>query len=405
MATPARSMRPGPVRPTRGCVLLRAGGPGLSGVPAGHPTTGRRRPRGRGPRPGSAGRPAGSGRRRRTRAAPRGLDRPARDDRQRAVQVAVHVGHRRHEGPRVGVPGAAGEVGGGQVLHDAARVHDQHPVADLADHGHVVADEQDGDPVASRIDCSSCEHLLLDGDVEGGGRLVGDDQGRAAHEAHADHGPLPQAARELVRVLAGASLGRRHVDGAQPVDGAGARLRAAHAQVVATHLGELAAHPPGGVERGPRVLEDHRQRGAQEVAHARAPCRRAGRCPGSAGGRRSRSPGSSMSRATASAVSDLPEPDSPTTPTASPGSIAEGHAPDRLDGALLRREGHRQVPHVEHRLAWPATGRPSASSASRLRRPASAADRPVAAGRVAAGRRAVQRGRCRSPWRWPRRRG
>ena len=79
-------------------------------------------------------------------------------------------------------------------------------------------------PLVSRIDLEQLEHLLLDGDVEGGRRLVRDDERRVAHEPHADHRPLAQPARELVGILARAPLGSRHVDGAQAVDGAVVRL-------------------------------------------------------------------------------------------------------------------------------------------------------------------------------------
>ena len=54
------------------------------------------------------------------------------------------------------------------------------------------------------------QHLGLHGDVEGGRRLVGDDELRAAGHGHGDHGALAHAAGELVRVLGGADLrGRR----------------------------------------------------------------------------------------------------------------------------------------------------------------------------------------------------
>ena len=78
----------------------------------------------------------------------RGLDRPARDDGQRPMQVAVHV---RAPPPRA--PACRG--GGRRVARSAAGrsstmrpgVHHQHPVADLPDHRDVVADEQQRHPV------------------------------------------------------------------------------------------------------------------------------------------------------------------------------------------------------------------------------------------------------------------
>jgi hypothetical protein len=56
------------------------------------------------------------------------------------------------------------------------------------------------------VPCSRCEvaqqveDLGLDGDVERGGGLVGDEQARVAGERHGDHDALAHAAGELVRV-------------------------------------------------------------------------------------------------------------------------------------------------------------------------------------------------------------
>ena len=65
----------------------------------------------------------------------------------------------------------------------------------------VVGDQQQrhAEP-ALQIAASSCQDLRLDGDVERGGRLVGDQQVGLVGERHGDHHPLALAARELVRV-------------------------------------------------------------------------------------------------------------------------------------------------------------------------------------------------------------
>ena len=58
------------------------------------------------------------------------------------------------------------------------------------------------------------EDLRLDGDVERGGRLVGDQHFRIAGERHGDHGALAHAAGQLVRIFLGALL--RLGDARQP---------------------------------------------------------------------------------------------------------------------------------------------------------------------------------------------
>ena len=50
------------------------------------------------------------------------------------------------------------------------------------------------------------QDLRLGGDVQRRGRLVGDQDARAAGQGHGDHGPLAQAAGELEGVLVDAPL-------------------------------------------------------------------------------------------------------------------------------------------------------------------------------------------------------
>ncbi len=120
-----------------------------------------------------------------------------------------------------------------------------------------------------------------------------------------------------MRVLVRPPLGLVDADRTQPVDGPGERRSPAQALVVPGDLGELPAHPLGRVERRHRVLEHHRERGAEQAPLFLAvwPQEIAAEQLEPLGVHASGSP---TSRATARAVSDLPEPDSPTTPTASP---------------------------------------------------------------------------------------
>ena len=63
------------------------------------------------------------------------------------------------------------------------------------------------------------EDLRLHGDVERGGRLVGEQQLRAARERDGDHHALAHAAGQLVRVLVEAPLGLGDADRLQQRDG------------------------------------------------------------------------------------------------------------------------------------------------------------------------------------------
>ena len=105
----------------------------------------------------------------------------------------------------------------------------------------------------------------------------------------------------------------------------GARWRAAPRPtplVDPDRLGDLVADPVDRGERGERVLEDHRDRAVPRIAGQLLVAE-----PEQFAARRSRT--EPVTRAcvrqqphTASAVTDLPEPDSPTMPSTSPGATS-----------------------------------------------------------------------------------
>ena len=168
------------------------------------------------------------------------------------------------------------------------------------------------------------EDLRLDRDVEGGGRLVGDEQPRRAGQRHRDQRALPHAAGELVRVLARAAAagrGCRPGRAARPPPPAASFLR--HVPVLEQHLGDLGADRDGRVQRGQRVLEDHRHVRAAQPAQRRGRSRRAAPARRTGPTRSPATPRSGSRPMIASEVTDLPQPDSPTRPIVSPGATAK----------------------------------------------------------------------------------
>jgi hypothetical protein len=132
-------------------------------------------------------------------------------------------------------------------LGQPARVNDRHPVRDLRGHTQVVGDQQDAaaDLVPQRPE--QPEHLRLHHDIQGGGRLVGDDQRRIPGHGHGDHHPLPQPSRQLVRVAGHPAPGVGDAHGPQQplrlLIRAGRRRR------------HLPADPHRRIERRHRILE------------------------------------------------------------------------------------------------------------------------------------------------------
>ena len=167
-------------------------------------------------------------------------------------------------------------------------------------------------------------------------------------ERQRDHHALAHAAGELVR-----DSGRCAAPAAgmptslQQLDGARARLAGVHRQVRLDRLDELAADGVERIERGQRVLEDRADLAPADLAHrlAAAGCRcgrpRAGSAPPAM------RPGGSSRPMIAAPVSDLPAPDSPTTPSTSPGRDVEAHVVDRDQRAAARGELDAQVADCE----------------------------------------------------------
>ena len=194
-------------------------------------------------------------------------------------------------------------------------------VAHLGDHAEVVGDQQDRHAELVAAGAQQVEDLRLDGDVERGGRLVGDQQRGPAGERHGDHHPLAQAARQLVRILREAPLGRADADHAAaararpraprlaPGRGACAAPRSIWKPTVKVGLREVIGSWKIMPMRSPRTSRIARSPSVEQVPpveHDAAGVDPAG--------------GSGSSRMIASAVTHLPQPDSPTRPTISPAS-------------------------------------------------------------------------------------
>ena len=110
------------------------------------------------------------------------------------------------------------------------------------------------------------EHLGLHGDVEGGGRLVGDEQVGLAGDRHGDHRPLAHAARELVRVHLGPLAGLGDADQVEHLDRPLEGVLLVEPLVDPRHLADLAADGVHRVQGGERVLEDHGDLAAADLA-------------------------------------------------------------------------------------------------------------------------------------------
>ena len=204
---------------------------------------------------------------------------------------------------------------------------------------------------------SSVEDLRLDGHVERGGRLVGDQQ-------RGPHGDAPWRSSRAgaARPRAGADSRRRRAAGvgdARPASSSSiappARLGAAERSCALQRLGDLVADRQHRVERRHRLLEDHgdlARRAPRATAGSARPSRSRAverdRC------RHDASRGAAAGRISDSAVIDLPQPDSPTSASVLAASTMDVEAVDRRDRPATRAELRPSARDVDQERAHPA---------------------------------------------------
>ena len=113
------------------------------------------------------------------------------------------------------------------------------------------------------------QDLRLHRHVQRGGRLVGDQQRRPAQQRGGDHHPLAHAAGELVGIhpQPGFRLGDLH--GLQQLHALPPGRGTLKVAMALQHQAHLGADRQVGIQRGHRVLEDHGDPGAADLAQPR----------------------------------------------------------------------------------------------------------------------------------------
>ena len=113
---------------------------------------------------------------------------------------------------------AAEQIRSGRRLHNLPGIHHGQAVGDVADDAEIVRDEQHGHAEALLEVEEQFKNLRLNGHVERGRRLVGDEQLRLGSESHRDHDALLHPAGELVRIIFEPRFRRGNADQFQQAD-------------------------------------------------------------------------------------------------------------------------------------------------------------------------------------------
>ena len=169
-------------------------------------------------------------------------------------RIALGLG--REQMPGIGMLRVGEDILGVAGLDDLALRHHADALGHPPHDAEIVGDEQHRHAGLGLEITEELENLGLDGDVEGGGGLVGDEQVGLVGERHRDHHPLSLAAGELVGIGAEPALGVADADLLEQLEHADARRRVAHALVELQHLADLALDGVERVERRHRLLED-----------------------------------------------------------------------------------------------------------------------------------------------------
>ena len=192
----------------------------------------------------------------------------ARDRRERVATLGA-VGQGAQQQPRVGVLRRGEKFGRLGHLDDLACIHQRHAMRHAGDDGEVVRDQQQAHALLFLQGFEQVEDLRLDGHVERGRGLVGDQKVGFGRERHRDHDALLLPARHAKRVVVDAPRRLRNADLAEPLDRLRARSGATQWCVRLNGLDDLVADPHHRVQAGRRLLKDHADAPAAHRTHAR----------------------------------------------------------------------------------------------------------------------------------------
>ena len=179
------------------------------------------------------------------------------DSRKRKSAIGLKSRNRAQQALGIGMSGRVENVGLGAELDQVAGVHDGDAVGDVRNDGEIVRDEEhrQSEFVAEVVE--QVEDLLLNGDIERGGGLVGNEQLRAVDDGHGDHDALAHASGELMRITAGALFGVGDGNVAHASDRLAPCFRFGDAVMSEDGFGDLVADTHDRVEGGHGLLENH----------------------------------------------------------------------------------------------------------------------------------------------------
>lgn len=141
---------------------------------------------------------------------------------------------------------------------------DDHSICMLRNNSHVVSDEQNSHSGPLTDPVEQCQDLGLHGDIERGGRFIGDQQIGLVGQRQRDRNTLLLPAGELMRKVIDAALWIRNLHLLEEFDCAGASITGCDCAMCANRFFDLPSDTTDGIERALRFLENQRDCGAPQ---------------------------------------------------------------------------------------------------------------------------------------------
>jgi hypothetical protein len=157
-------------------------------------------------------------------------------------------------------------------LDKAAGIHDRKAITDFDSGADIMRDKDYRHAELALQLTQQQQDLDLYRHIERGGRFVSEQHARIAGQCQRDHRALAHATRHLMRVRVQPAAGGWDLHPFQQLEGPLLRQRAPDAFVANNGLGDLLADRKDRVERGCRLLKDHRGSATAQLLKALSGC-------------------------------------------------------------------------------------------------------------------------------------
>ena len=153
------------------------------------------------------------------------------------------------------------------VFHRLPRIHDHHVLRNLGYNAQVVRYQDDGGVHFLFQLAQQLQNLRLNGHVQGGGGLIGNQDGRVTGKRHGDHHALAHAAGQLVGIVVDDLFGRGDAHLFEHFNALFAGLLFVQPLMHLERFADLLAHGEYGVKRGKGLLKNHGDFVSTNFAH------------------------------------------------------------------------------------------------------------------------------------------